>query len=240
MKKKIEVLILLMLLLGITLFFNFALASAQGELEKVEKNIEGFVEKGEQVTKKVEDTSEFLEEKKWQYLGGEWRKTLLNNALIAALDNALNRLDFVFFIVTGEEYSLSMAFLFTLVIWASFFVIIAYIFKLYTPFSEYVTWIVAFCFSVIISHLPLPSTELTIYQAISTPLFKIIFYKTGIWSWVLPLLGLLVYIFIFVYLRNFLKFRIKKKLETEGKENLEHKVEKHEAFIKGVREGYKE
>ena len=231
MKKKTRVLILLILLLGIAFLF-FSFASAQDELAEAEEEIEGLVEGGQKVTKKVESTGKFLEEKKWQYLGGEWRKTFLNNTFIASLDYVLNQLDFVFFIVIGEEYNLSMNFLFAVVIWLSFFVIFADIFKLYSFSFEYTSSIIAFGLSVIIAHLG-------VYSWLSAGLFKIIFYKTGIWSWVLPLLVLLAYILIFFYVRNFIKFKIIKKLKAQEKETLEHKVEKHEAFIKGVEKGVK-
>lgn len=53
----------------------------------------------------------------WQLLGTRFQQAMLKNPIVAGIDQALKNLDFLFLILFGMHYSLSMTLLFVMALW---------------------------------------------------------------------------------------------------------------------------
>ena len=75
-------------------------------------------------------------EGKWDYLGKEWKTILFNNPVVIAIDSFLTKINVVFLVVFGINYSFSIQFLFTIILWLFFISWINNVFKIVSIFSE--------------------------------------------------------------------------------------------------------
>lgn len=152
----------------------------------------------------AEDVQSFSERERWEYLGDQWKEILLKNSFISKVDTGFRKINFLFFLLFGEDYDLSFTFFFSLILWVLFLVIISEVFILYGAFSENTNWILALVFAIVLGHLK-------VYNGISVVLFKIIFFRQGIWGWLTFSLFLIVYFFILFWFRKFMEEIIKKR-----------------------------
>lgn len=189
-------LFILCLLLAICLFFISAffinLVSAQIDTGIDTSGFEGDAEKILNATKTLRN---FTEENRWEYIGEQWKGLLLKNKGIATIDKAFRNLNFLFFFLFGENYDLSLTLLFAILLWIFFFAMFGKITSSFSTFSEPVSYIVAFCMAVILAHLKF-------YHLISLILFKIIFFKGGIWGWIFLVLFFALYFVVLIFIER--------------------------------------
>jgi len=210
MDKKIGVLILLVLL---GLYFSFAV-TAQVDVNSLEDNVDD-------LEKTVDGIRDVTEKEKWDYLGEQWKEIILKNDKVDRFNSLLDKFDPVFFFLFGEEYDLSLTLLFIVLLWVAFLIIFHEVFMLYGTFSNNISWAVSFIFSVVLAHL-------RVNDGISLVLFKIIFFRDGIWGWVAFFVFIVAYIIILLYLKQ-----LSKKMK---KENEESKLEAEKKQAKFDRE----
>jgi len=88
---------------------------ASQDLGGVGNELQGGVDKLSEGANKYTETAYWQE--KWDYLGQEWKKILLKNSAIAALDNFFTKISIVFKILFGAPYSMSLILLGIIFLW---------------------------------------------------------------------------------------------------------------------------
>ncbi|GEM_PF-852539 len=219
----------LVVILFVSCFFVTSVSSQAPDLP-----LEDELNKG---VRDVKDTAEevkrFTEKEKWEYLGEQWKEILLKNSFISKVDVGFKKINLLFFLLFGEDYDLSFTFFFSLILWVLFLVVISEVLMLYGTFSENVSWLLAFIFAVIFGHLK-------IYEGISLILFKLIFFREGIWGWITFGLFLIAYFLILFGFKKFMKKMIedvKKKKEKKAQEQVKFDREVIHQTAEAVLEG---
>lgn len=159
----------------------------------------------------------FVEQNKWDYIGEQWQKLLLENYDIARVDSFLHKLDFVFSIFLGRAYSLSIAFFFALVLWIITLVaLMRYTHLFVNPWWQRTG--IALIGVIILA-------QINLFNVVALGLVKVIFYKVSfVWSLV-TMLACLVLLFIYSYINKLLAYKFEKAREAQKKHELEHKVD---------------
>ncbi len=153
-------------------------------------SVKGGLEDVEEAAKNVGDVTKTIEEKRWEYIGEKWGEIFLNNPTIAKIDTGLKKMNFVFFFLFGEDYALSLIFAFVIMFWFVFLVSINGIIAGFSTFSKGVSSGMSFILTIIIA-------QFGFYRDISELLFKVIFFKEGIWGWLFLIavfIGIVTYI----------------------------------------------
>ncbi|MCH7568715.1 MAG: hypothetical protein IIA87_04815 [Nanoarchaeota archaeon] len=214
--------------IGVLLFlfiFVFSFVSAQAPPLPFEDELP--------LANETEQIKEFVEERKWEYLGKQWKSFALNNTVIARIDNRLRVINPALFFIFGEDYDLSLLFLFVVILWIAFFVTFGEIFSLYGTFSKEISWALGFIFAVIIGHL-------RVYEGLSLVIFKIIFFREGIWGWVAFVIFFILYVAFLLSIKKMLigiRKKIKKKREERAKKQAEFDREVIHKTAEAVLEG---
>jgi len=160
--------------------------------------------------KKVTDTKEQIEEKKWDYLSEQWGRILLKNKIIAGVDNFFKKINIVFRVLIGEDYSLSFAVFFALALWFYFLINFNVILRDYSFFSSGVSFGLSFCVASLMA-------QTGIYRVIYGVIFKLLFYKGGIWSFIWFFILLVIFVFLYK-LNKMVALNVKKSKEKFEKE----------------------
>lgn len=151
------------------------------------------------------------------YLGQQWKKIILENPVTNWINGALTTISPFFKVVMAQDYSFSISFLITFVLWLFFFLSFNKIFKDYTSFSPLIALGVAFLVTVAMA-------QLTVIGRISNFIVWVIFGVGKSW-WVQILLGIgcgLALAMIFLFIASFGKVLAKKRQEKkEFKERLD-------------------
>ena len=100
---------------------SFVFVSAANPLGSLDGTVDKIGDTREKVGDVVEDvgSTEYWEQK-WDYLGNEGSKILLENPSVAKVDASLKKFSIVFNILFGAPYALSLALLFIIVLWIFF------------------------------------------------------------------------------------------------------------------------
>jgi|SRR3989344_3436237 len=228
-KKRVFVTFIFILLLT-----NFVFA--QSGLEDTAENIQ---DKVDNLQKGIDGAYEFTEKDKWDYLGEEWQNILLKSEYVSFLDASFKKINFLFFFLFGEDYSLSLTLLFTIILWSFFFYYFNKILNDFSGFSSEVSSIVAFLLVIVSAHIGL-------YKFISEIAFKIIFFREGVWGWIAMLIFVLIMITIAILLKSFGEDVKKRREELQKiREELEMKTDRIrmkgiEKAFEGIGEAFKE
>ena len=215
----------LLLVLLLIIFIGFV--SAQGSLTNSTDNLKD-------IKNSIGGFS--ADQQKWDYLGGVWKSVMLNNSIIKRFDDLNRNINPAYFILFGENYDLSLTFLFIVLIWIAFFVTFHEMMVLFGPFSKLTSFASALVFAIIAAHLQ-------IFSFFAGIIFKLFFFREGIWGLIWPLaflVGIIIYIFISHWLLLRIKyFRIqmkRKRREERRKQEEEVLHETTESIIEGVKE----
>ncbi len=174
------------------------------------------------VKNNAEAVKSFTEKDKWDYLSEQWKELLLKSKVISSVDSFFKKINFIFFLLLGRNYELSLTLFFSLILWIFFFISIGKIMYTFSAFSPKVSYIIAFLFAVILGHVK-------VYDGISLVIFKIIFYKEGIWGWAFFFIFLVVYFVFLVYLERIIwsvgrAFKTTPKQRAEWDEKFERQL----------------
>lgn len=182
---------------GFVLFFIICLFFINGIHAQVDSGIDasGFESEAGKILNATRQIRNLTEENRWEYIGEQLKGLLLKNKGIAAIDKAFSGINFIFFFLFGEDYDLSLIFLFAVLLWIFFFVMFGKITSGFSTFSKPVSYIVAFCMAVILAHLKF-------YHLISLVLFKIIFFKSGIWNFIFFVLFFALYFVVLIFIER--------------------------------------
>ena len=226
--------VLIFVLIAVFSFFVIDSVLAQAPGDVVGPILEGDAEKILNATQRLkefqENLTEFTEEDKWEYLGRQWKELLLKNKYISAVDESFRKISFIFVFLFGEKYDLSLTLLFAILLWIAFFSAVGNIISSFSTLSKPVSWIVAFSSSVILAHLKF-------YDFISLILFKIIFFREGIWRWVSLVILLIAWFVVIIYIRKIIWYlgrMTKKTMEEKEKWDMQFKFKVMEKKLESV------
>ncbi len=180
---------------------------------------------GEDITKELKDASgkidtakEYADIGKWEYLGNEWKEAFLKNKFISKIDDILKKFNFVFKILFGQNYDFSLNLFIAICLWVFFLIDLIIILKNYSLFSEEISYLMSLLLVIAFS-------QLGFFKMISELIFKIIFYRDGIWRWV----SFLVFLFSLAFLITLVK-----KIGRSIKESKERKAKEQAKMDRGV------
>ncbi len=169
MKRKLSVCLFLLLIL-FSSFFISAASDLQDSAEGLKENLENAEDK-------IDASKELLEDNTWDYLAEEWKAILLKNSFISGVDSFFRKINFLFFILFGEDYDISLTLLFVIIFWIFFAFNFTIIFRDYSALSEEIAFPVAFFSTLLLVHIGL-------YRKMAELTFKLLFYKEGVWGWI--------------------------------------------------------
>ncbi len=202
---KIILLFVFCILLASLFFINNAYAQVDSGIDT-----SGFEEEAGKILNATKTLKNLTEENRWEYIGEQWKALLLKNKGFAVVDKTFRNLNFLFFFLFGENYDLSLTLLFAILLWIFFFAMFGKITSSFSTFSEPVSYVVAFCMAVILAHLKF-------YHLISLILFKIIFFKSGIWSFIFLVIFFALYLIVLIFIERIIWkiVRLTKKTKEE-------------------------
>ncbi len=212
----------LFIFLFVFLFFlQIYFIKAQG----LEEGLEGIGEQLEEGIGKAEDIKEDIEQKRWDYLGEEWKKILLENRFVSAMDSFLKKIDIVFVVLFGEHYSLSLVLLSIILLWFYLFLKMSEILTDYSSFSSTTSMVIGFVLTIILA-------QFKILRAIIEFFAWLIFWKeSNVWRFVILFIIVVGMIGIY-YLSSYMGEIHKKKKEEEEKQ--QEKIDRH--FLRKIAE----
>lgn len=191
-----KIIILILVSLIIFSFANIQKISSQG--------LEGAEEQLENLEQKADVINEFTEADKWEYLSKEWNTILLKNPKISAIDSFLKKINFMFVLFFGENYSISLTLLFVIIFWIFFILNFNKIFTNYSFLSLGISLSLSFLITIIMAHLH-------ILRFFSELVFKLIFYKEGIWGWIWFIIFLIILSGISIVVKYFGAINVRKR-----------------------------
>lgn len=152
----------------------------------------------EDIEEQVEDLKEFTEKDRWEYLGEQWQESFLKNKNIARFDNFLKKINPVFVVLFGQDYSLSLILFGVFVSWLFFFVSFGQIMSTFSTFSKWASWSIGFILSLIMSHLKM-------HNFFAEFMFKVIFYRGGIWDWISAFMAFVGIVLVLSYMGKIMR-----------------------------------
>ncbi len=184
----------------------------------------------------ADQTKQFIEEQKWEYLSSQWKSILLNNTALANVDSFLKKMDPVIFTLFGEHYTLSLTLVFVVLLWIMFYVVVSTIFANFSTFNKGICWMLGLLLSIILAHVQ-------VFHSISIILFKVFFFREGVWTWIGFAVFFIAYILILATLKRFITSigKAKKKEEYEERAMLQSIQQKSlKDFTKEIDKGFKQ
>ena len=143
--KKIGVLVFLCLIFFAQLVYAEEVPIA-GDLDKQVEDLKN-------TKQTIEDNVEKIKETKWDYLGEKWKDAFLKNKFVSVVDSFFQKINFVFIVLFGENYSFSLTLFFIVILWFSFFFKLDEVFADYSTFSPSVSMAISFGLTIIIAQL---------------------------------------------------------------------------------------
>ncbi len=210
-KKSLMVALIFVLALGFINLSNILAASSTDTLENAGNQIQTGVDKAENLGNKANSG--------WSYLSGEWKKVLLENEFVSAINVVLTSLSFVFLILLGVPYSFSLIFLFAVIFWFFFFYLLRKMFGIFSPFSSGVSLIVASCLTIALAQFGL-------YKTIASFFVWLIFLPGN------PLIGVLIFVGIIVGM--ILVSKVLKSVYFRSEKNKEKFAKETEKTDRGI------
>jgi len=217
--------IFLILLLAFALLFPFVIAQDYPGQDNLPVNVSD-----------IEQTKKAIEEQKWDYLSNEWNKIVLNNPIIAKINEFLGTpvISFIFKLLFAQPYSLSLNLFWIIILWLYLaFGLRSYLNTL-EVFDKSINWLISFGNIVILAHLG-------VLKWFVEWIGWLILSQTALWLRLLIILGIIILVVFEKYIRIYIKaFKLKKTLKSvrKNKKKLEENTETLEK-TKDVFRGWK-
>lgn len=193
--------------------------------QDIEEGLEETKEQLEEGIEKAEDIKEDIEQKRWEYLGQEWKKILLENRFVSAIDSFLSKINIVFVILFGEPYSLSLILLCVIILWFYFFLKFSEILTDFSNFSSTTSMVIGFALTIILA-------QTKVLKKIIEFFAWLIFWKeSNVWRFIIMLVIFLGMIGLYC-LSSYLGEIHKKK--KEEKEKQQEKIDRR--FLRKIAE----
>jgi hypothetical protein len=169
---------------------------------------------------------------KWEYLGKEWKNILMANSVIQSLDSLFQKINFVFLVLFGTPYSLSLALFLIVFLWLYFFFSFQNILKM-TLFSKIVCLLISLGLTIILAQVGL-------FSKIVNFIIQLLFGEQTWWMKLIIGVGILIaLVLVFAFVMKFGKqsaINKKKRKDEENRIKLETGAKAGEALSKAVSE----
>ncbi len=194
--------------------------------------LDGFANQLDDASGRIEDTADNIEqltreESKWQYLGEKWKEYFLKNPVVAKMDELFSKGNLFFVVLFGRDYALSLTLLFLIILWFYFFIQFNKIIGTFSTFSYLTSTIVSLGMTIILA-------QLRFFNWASEMIFKLIFFREGVWGWIWVVGGFLALFLTMSVLGSFFsslkKSVLKFKDENYRKKLLGELEEKNKFF----------
>jgi hypothetical protein len=149
----------------------------------------------------------------WANLGKQWKDSLLKMPVIHAFDLFFQGINFVFLGLFGINYSLSLAFLFTMILWFLFFFKFYDILKIASLFSKWVCLIISLGLTILLAQVGL-------FSMIINAIIQL-FFGPQTW-WMKVIIGVLIVfglVMLFAFIKKFGKKMEENKKKRKDEEN---------------------
>lgn len=170
-------------------------------------------------TAKLQDVQDTINPDKWQYLGLEWKKILLENAFVSDINAFFTDINFVFVFLFGESYSFSLTLFFIILIWVFFLFRLKGILGMFSPFSKGVSLVISICLTIALAQLGL-------YREIAKFFIWLMFMPKSWWFQALVLIGIIFAIFIIASVMKYVE-----KIQKMSKEQFAKEMERTDRSI---------
>ena len=166
-------------------------------------------------------------------MGEKYKERLLENKLIAAIDKTLRSINFMIFILLGENYNFSFKFIFTFLMWFVFFLGFSWAVINYSTFSEWVGNFVGLIMSIVLGHLQAYNF---VYFILSSAILSAKGFL-GFFFYVILFGFMIAMIILFVSLRGRakkMKEKINRAVKIANMQNRQKKLEESQDTILGA------
>ena len=219
---KRSVLLFCSILIFVLLIFNV--------LAQIPSGLDTEALENDSVVKGVKELERFTQEKRWEYLGEKWKEILLKNKVIFAVDKFFTKINIVFVILFGRDWTFSLGMFLVFLIWFYVLILSYHHFEFVFWENELFRLIGGFGVTIILAQLGL-------YNFISQKVMDIAFKDWSLLTKVLVYLAVLVAFFAVAYANRLADKAMKESKEKEEKHKLKHKVETQEEFQEGLEKG---
>ncbi|MEK6945662.1 MAG: hypothetical protein AABW63_02625 [Nanoarchaeota archaeon] len=222
--KKSGLVLIFVLLLGFFCITFVLAANPTDALENANNQIQAGVDKADDLGNKANSGVSYVFE--------EWKKIILENPFVRGINSLLTGISFIFVILLGQPYSLSLVFAFSIVFWFFFFSSLKKLFKTFSPFSPVVSLAVSICLTIALAQLGL-------YSLLANLCIKLAFMFGNTLVAIIIFVGIIIGLFFVSRILKFVYFggqKNKEKIEKE-KEKANRRALDH--FITTITEGNK-
>jgi len=208
---------------GILLFFIFSFVNAQTPTGLSQEEMED-----------LSDLTVAANPQNWGEILSGLKEKILSNSIVAGINSFLIKINILFVILFGTDYSWSLFMLFVIVFWVFFLIEIAGALRMTSIFSKGISLVISLGLTIILAQLGL-------YSAISNLLFNNSFILNAE-----PWVGILFYVGIFILLIFIATVQklVEKKLEKNKKILEEEKARLNrdvlDTYVSGIKKGWKE
>lgn len=220
LNKKIFLILIILLLTSLNL--TPALAQQPPGISELPKG-------SEQLAEKIANPEEIIEdaESKWDYLGKEWKNILLKNSIIKKIDSFFTKISFIFRILFGQTYSLSITLFFVVILWFFIFIFVGNILKS----SGFIRGVPAYLIGLVPAII---LAQLDIFRKIVVAVGTFVFSREAKWARItLAIVAIFVLILLFAVSEALSKYLEKRRKLTKEKE-AELSQEKIKRFSEGL------
>lgn len=223
-KKRAVLFLLLILMINLSAFVN--------SQANIEEKINDLANRVDDTTNQINSFKYLNKTEKESYLFGEWKKIILKNPVLSALNNTFIILSPLFFILFAYNYDFSITLIFIFVLWIFFFISFNRVLRDFSGLSQGVSLLVSLLIVIFLSHIKL-------FLFITNFLFNLIFFQEGLFvnfiSFLIFIFGL---IFLFMLIKGLGKeARMRRKKLKENENEFKQKLSEveREAFSKSIK-----
>jgi hypothetical protein len=209
--------IILVFVLALFLVSTLSFISASNPLDGMVGQIEDTKDKVDNTTDRIRTFTR--EENKWQYLGEVWQEMLLKNPVVAKIDEIFRKGNTVFVVLFGRDYALSLTLIFLIILWFYFWGQFNKIIGTFSTFSSGTSMVISLGMTIILA-------QMRFFDWASEIIFKLVFFREGVWGWIWAIGGFLVVILVAMIFGNF--FTSFRSIARKKREEWERMSERQE------------
>lgn len=229
-----------MLKKSLSLVFVSLLLVSAASFISAQNPLDGLAGQIEDTTGKIEDTADKIkdmtrEDYKWEVLTEKLQEMLLKNPVVAKIDEILKKGNIVFVILFGRDYSLSLTLVFLIVLWFYFWSQFSKIIGTFSTFSSGTSMIISLGMVVIMA-------QLKFFDWASQMIFKLVFYREGIWGIIWGVVGFFAVILVAGMFGKFfssLKVSVRKLKDEKYRKKLLGELEEKNKFFAIVSDAFR-
>jgi len=140
----------------------------------------------------LKDSAEgFTEKDRAEFLAQQWKEALLKNSVINTIDSLFKKLNWVFIVLFGRSYALSIELFFSMLLWS---LCLAFVHLLFHLKKEWLNWVLGIGISMGLA-------QLQIFNYIASFASKFVLEASGTW-WTLARTAVIILFVVFLFVLN--------------------------------------